>query len=115
MSFHQLRHTTATLLLRAKVPMQHVQRILRHTDIKLTVDTYGHLVVEDLHDSVGMLPKLEALALPDVHTRSHAAAPGDSPVVPLMSPALGTLKTKPPEPWISPAIPRASSGRGDWI
>ena len=56
MKFHGLRHTTATLLLRAGVPIQHVQRILRHTDIKLTVDTYGHLVVEDLSEALDALP-----------------------------------------------------------
>ena len=56
MKFHGLRHTTATLLLRAGVPIQHVQRILRHTDIKLTVDTYGHLVVEDLRGALDALP-----------------------------------------------------------
>ena len=48
MRFHDLRHTTGTLLLRSGIQMQHVQRILRHADIKLTVDMYGHLVVEDL-------------------------------------------------------------------
>jgi integrase len=30
MRFHDVRHTTATLLLKAGVPIQHVQRILRH-------------------------------------------------------------------------------------
>jgi integrase len=59
MRFHDIRHSTATLLLRAKVPMQHVQRILRHADIKLTVDTYGHLVIDDLRDAIGSLPALE--------------------------------------------------------
>ena len=71
MKFHSLRHTVATLLLRAKVPMQHVQRILRHTDIKLTVDTYGHLVVEDLHDSVGTLPRAGRYSPPPLRTQRH--------------------------------------------
>jgi len=92
MKFHSLRHTVATLLLRAKVPMQHVQRILRHTDIKLTVDTYGHLVVEDLHDSVGTLPQLEILP----STASHAAPPATPRFVPLMSPAFGAGKDETP-------------------
>jgi integrase len=34
--FHDLRHSTATLLLKAKVPLATVQRILRHTDPKIT-------------------------------------------------------------------------------
>jgi hypothetical protein len=82
MCFHELRHTTATLLLRAKVPMQHVQRILRHADIKLTVDTYGHLVVEDLHESMGTLPKLDALPAGDVCTGSQEAPPVNAPFIP---------------------------------
>jgi integrase len=48
MVFHDLRHTTATLLMRAKVPMVHIQRIMRHASIHTTTSTYGHLDVEDL-------------------------------------------------------------------
>ncbi len=47
-TFHDLRHTCATLLLKAGVPVQHVQRILRHSTIAITVNTYGHLLTEDL-------------------------------------------------------------------
>ena len=72
--------------------MQHVQRILRQTDIKLTVDTYGHLVVEDLHESMGTLPKLDALPTDEVSTTSHEAAPVTAPFIPLMSPALAAGK-----------------------
>lgn len=57
--FHDLRHTTATLLLRAKVPAHHVQRILRHASIVTTTNTYGHLIVEDLRDSLVVLPAVE--------------------------------------------------------
>src|SRR5439155_13838674 len=39
MRFHDVRHTTITLLLRLKVPMHLVQRIARHSNIRLTVDT----------------------------------------------------------------------------
>ena len=48
MVFHDLRHTTATLLMRAKVPMVHIQRIMRHASIHTTTATYGHLDVDDL-------------------------------------------------------------------
>jgi integrase len=50
--FHDLRHTCATLLLKAGVPVQHVQRILRHASITITVGTYGHLLTEDLRSAV---------------------------------------------------------------
>ena len=64
MRFHDLRHGTATLLLRAGVDPHRVQRILRHTDIRVTLGTYGHLQVEDLRDAVNRItPRTRALAL----------------------------------------------------
>jgi len=56
MRFHDLRHTTATLLLKARVPMQIVQKILRHANIRLTIDTYGHLDVEDMREAIELMP-----------------------------------------------------------
>ena len=55
MRFHDVRHTTITLLLRLKVPMHLVQRIARHSNIRLTVDTYGHLEVDDLREAMELL------------------------------------------------------------
>ena len=56
MRFHDLRHSTATLLLRERVDAHRVQRLLRHRDVKTTTGTYGHLVVEDLRDAINLLP-----------------------------------------------------------
>jgi len=56
MRFHDLRHTTATLLLKARVPMYIVQKILRHADIKTTVGIYGHLDIEDSRDALKSMP-----------------------------------------------------------
>jgi len=64
MRFHDVRHTTATLLLKARVPIQHVQRILRHANIRTTVDTYGHLANEDLRAPLELLPAPTERALP---------------------------------------------------
>jgi hypothetical protein len=64
MRFHDVRHTTATLLLKAGVPIQHVQRILRHANVRITVDTYGHLANEDLRAPLELLPKPSERALP---------------------------------------------------
>ena len=50
--FHDLRHSAATNLLRAGVPLQHAQRLLRHASIKTTVDLYGHLDLSDLRAAV---------------------------------------------------------------
>jgi integrase len=66
---HDMRHTCATLLLKAGVPVQHVQRIIRHASIKITVDTYGHLLTEDLRAGV------EKLGPQPVHTtKKHQTA-----------------------------------------
>lgn len=53
--FHDLRHTTATLLLKAEVPLATVQKILRHTDPAITSEIYGHLDVEDMRRAVNKL------------------------------------------------------------
>ncbi|MEO2036167.1 MAG: tyrosine-type recombinase/integrase [Planctomycetaceae bacterium] len=42
--FHDLRHTQASLMLAAKVPMKVVQERLGHSDYSLTANTYTHLM-----------------------------------------------------------------------
>lgn len=42
--WHDLRHYAATTALNAGEPMQAVQALLGHSNIGMTVDTYGHLV-----------------------------------------------------------------------
>ncbi|MEU5547897.1 tyrosine-type recombinase/integrase [Streptomyces sioyaensis] len=44
---HALRHTYATRLLRAKVPVEVVSELLGHASVQTTIDTYAHLTVED--------------------------------------------------------------------
>ena len=63
MRFHDLRHSTATLLLRAKVSAHVVQRILRHASINTTLGTYSHLDVEDLRAGINALPPGPAVKL----------------------------------------------------
>ena len=53
--FHDLRHTTATLLLKLKVGTATVQRVMRHTDPKVTTETYGHLELADMQAGVDQL------------------------------------------------------------
>jgi integrase len=45
--FHDLRHTAATLMLAAGVPLKTVSDILGHSSIQVTVDTYGYTFEED--------------------------------------------------------------------
>jgi len=54
--FHDVRHTTATLLLKCGVPLVTVQRILRHKDVRLTASTYGHLSIEDMREGLRPFP-----------------------------------------------------------
>ena len=53
--FHDLRHTTASLLLMAGASIAAVQKIMRHRDPKLTMNLYGHLVPSYLHDEVNRM------------------------------------------------------------
>src|SRR5712691_9233592 len=48
-------NTTATLLLKAKVPLATVQRILRHSDPRLTSEVYGHLDLDDMREGLKAL------------------------------------------------------------
>jgi integrase/recombinase XerD len=44
---HQYRHTYATWLLRRGAGIESVKELLGHASISTTIDTYGHLTVED--------------------------------------------------------------------
>jgi len=82
MRFHDVRHTTITLLLRLKVPMHLVQRIARHSNIRLTVDTYGHLEVDDLREAMELLGEATGV-MPDAlqhKARTDSFAPGPTGV-----------------------------------
>ena len=45
----------ASILLKHKVPLQHVQRLLRHSTPTITASTYNHMVVEDLRDALNVM------------------------------------------------------------
>ena len=51
MRFHDLRHTMATLLLESDVHPKKVQERLGHSSIKITIDTYSH-VLPSMHQDV---------------------------------------------------------------
>ncbi len=53
--FHDLRHSTASLLMMNGANPASVQRILRHSDPKLTTEVYGHLAPEYLLAEVDRL------------------------------------------------------------
>ena len=53
--FHDLRHTTASLLLMAGANPAAVQRILRHSDPRVTMEVYGHLLPGYLRNEIDRL------------------------------------------------------------
>ena len=53
--FHDLRHTTASLLTMAGCNPAAVQRILRHTDPRITMEVYAHLAPGYLQSEVNRL------------------------------------------------------------
>jgi len=65
-TFHGGRHTCATLALKSGVGLHSVQRILRHKDPRLTVNTYGHLTVGDLAADLNRII-LPGVAAPGQH------------------------------------------------
>ena len=53
--FHDTRHTTASLLMMFGASPAAVQRILRHSDIRVTTDVYGHLAPGYLRSEIDRL------------------------------------------------------------
>ena len=79
---HDLRHGAASLMLAAGVPMAIVSKMLRHSSIGITVDTYGHLSEETARTaSDAMAAALErafetAAAAAGDHTATTSATEG---------------------------------------
>jgi hypothetical protein len=99
--FHDLRHTTASLLLMAAANPAAVQRILRHSDPRITTEVYGHLVPDYLRAEIDRL--------------SFGIAPppkpsNDSPTLGALSTGLATsmLQPGPIEPSDEKIVPNAS-------
>jgi len=84
--FHDLRGTTATLLARAGAPLVVAQRILRHSDPRLTANVYSRV---DLGDLRAGLNRIDIPAMPML-----VAASSPPPLVPLVSPRDSLGKTK---------------------
>ncbi len=59
--FHALRATYITMLARANVPVKVLQTLARHSDPKLTLNTYATMGISDMNAAVALLPNLNAL------------------------------------------------------
>jgi len=55
---HDLRHSSATLLLKMGVPLKVVQEILGHSNYSVTANTYGHVLSEQRDDAANRLDAL---------------------------------------------------------
>lgn len=53
-SWHTLRHSAASTLLRAGTPMLVVSRLLGHSKVQITLDLYGHLTTTDIAEAVAV-------------------------------------------------------------
>lgn len=54
---HTTRHTFATRLLRAGMPLESVSMLMGHSSISTTFDLYGHLDVQDIRDQLEQLTR----------------------------------------------------------
>jgi integrase len=64
-TFHQLRHTSATLMLLAGVPPKVVQERLGHSKIGTTMDTYAHVLPNMQREAAEQLDAVLGLGGPD--------------------------------------------------
>jgi integrase len=52
---HELRHSAASLMLAAGVPLQVVSDVLGHSSIRMTADVYGHILQPQREEAAAAL------------------------------------------------------------
>ncbi len=87
--FHAFRHTYGTLGAKAGIPLATMQRLMRHSDPKLTANLYTHVLVQDKAEELSKLPQIAAIdsAKQHVATGTCAISPesGQKVVMPIGS------------------------------
>ncbi len=58
LSFHGLRHSCASLLLASGVPVRDVSELLGHSDVRLTLQTYAHVLDENRARTAGAIDRM---------------------------------------------------------
>ena len=53
--FHNLRHSLASFLIRIKTDPKTVQTLLRHSDVRLTLQFYTHAISDDRMSAAGAM------------------------------------------------------------
>lgn len=61
LDFHALRYTCGAWLALAGIHAKQIQQVMRHSTIRLTLDTYGHLFPEQLTEAIEALQKATAV------------------------------------------------------
>ena len=57
-NFHGLRHTCATLLLKARIPVPVVKERLGHSSVQITMDLYQHVLPSMQEEAANELAKI---------------------------------------------------------
>jgi integrase len=60
-AFHTLRHTMVTMVVKSGATTKEAQALARHSDVRLTMDTYTHLGRYDTHTSINKHPLAHVL------------------------------------------------------
>ena len=79
MKFHELRHSTNTLLIKAGVPDRIVQKIIGHLNKKMT-DRYTHLDLDDMRQALTKLSGTGMAATPDAPMQAFTSTAPTSSV-----------------------------------
>jgi integrase len=58
LSFHSLRHSCASILLAQGVPVRDVAEILGHSDVRLTLSTYAHVIEASRDRAAGVMDRM---------------------------------------------------------
>ena len=66
--FHALRHTYCSRLARNGILPQTAQRLMRHSDINLTMRAYTHIMLEDKQQAIATLPEIKPLLNENIAT-----------------------------------------------
>lgn len=64
--FHDLRHAAGSIMLKNGIPMYTVSRVLGHSNVATTVDTYGHVEEKAFGEAAAGMRRALGLAPPSV-------------------------------------------------
>jgi len=70
LTFHDCRHTAANLMIGAGVNAKALSRFMGHANIRITFDTYGHLMPGSEEEAAGLI---------DAYLRRSASRPQSAP------------------------------------